>query len=56
MDYAFIPNTQHPTDSANIGRNAYYKNKYGVKLTDITNDVGLPLDIRIDSGNQYTRQ
>ena len=36
-----------------IKRNSYYKNKKGIKISTIVNEVGVPISIDIDSANKH---
>jgi transposase len=50
VDTTFIYNQYGVT---NIGRNKYYKNKKGYKLSCLTDVNGIPISILLDSGNTY---
>lgn len=50
VDTSFI-NNQYGVQ--NIGRNKYYKNKKGYKLSCLTDVNGIPISILVDSGNIY---
>ena len=53
IDSQFIRNRLMPTKSKIIGRNKYYKNKRGTKLTVIVDEKGLPLTLSLDNGCKY---
>ena len=53
IDSTFIPNRNCRIDNELITMNAFYKNKYGVKLTAITNELGLPLHVSLDNRASY---
>jgi hypothetical protein len=36
-----------------VGRNKFYKNKNGLKLSVIVNDIGIPLSIALNNGKTY---
>ena len=48
IDSSFI---QNKFGTGKIGRNKYYKNKKGIKLSSIVDVNGIPLSIFVDSGN-----
>ncbi len=50
IDSSFIPNNNGTEE---LGRNIFYKNKRGRKVTVIVDSKGIPLNIRIDSGNVH---
>ena len=50
IDSTFISN-KYGTEK--IGRNIFYKSKNGIKITTIVDSNGIPLDLRIDSGNTH---
>jgi hypothetical protein len=50
MDSTFIVNKN---GTEKIGRNIYYKNKRGRKITAIVDSKGIPLNIHITSGNKH---
>lgn len=53
IDSQFIRNRLMSTKSKIIGRNKYYKNKRGTKLTAIVDEKGLPLTISVDNGCKH---
>ncbi len=53
IDSTFISNKTCKKDGKLLSINTFYKNKYGVKITAITNEFGLPLHISIDNGASY---
>lgn len=50
MDSTFI-NNKNGTEK--LGRNIYYKNKKGIKVTSIVDKKGIPLNIHLSSGNKH---
>jgi len=50
MDSTFI---QNKNGIEKIGRNVFYKNKKGIKITTIVDNKGIPLKMRIDEGNRH---
>ena len=50
IDSSFIPN-KNGTDK--IGRNIYYKNKRGRKITAATDEKGVPIKIHLSAGNKH---
>lgn len=50
LDSTFIPNKN---GTEKIGRNVFYKNKKGIKLTSIVDSKGIPLKIKINKGNNH---
>lgn len=53
IDSTFIPNKNCRIDNELISMNSFYKNKYGVKVTAITNEYGLPQYVSLDNGASY---
>jgi hypothetical protein len=54
IDSTFIPNKcMNKKTNKHISINAFYKSKYGVKLTAIVNEIGIPLHISIDGGSEH---
>ena len=52
IDSTFIPNKSVKVKNGFVDRNSYYNNKFGAKLTAITNEYGLPIYISVDSGSK----
>jgi hypothetical protein len=52
IDSSFIPNKCCNKKSNLIGINSFYKNKFGCKVTFITNEKGFPLYESFESGNK----
>ena len=50
IDSTFIQN-KYGTEK--IGRNFYYKNKHGIKITPLVDSKGIPLKIDITEGNRH---
>ena len=50
IDSSFVPNK---FGKEQLGRNIYYKNKKGRKITAIVDSKGIPLKIRLDEGNKH---
>ena len=50
-DTQFIPNKL--ASRTVIGRNKFYKNKNGIKISTITDRFGIPLDTILHPGNKY---
>jgi len=48
IDSTFVSN-KHGIE--NVGRNKYYKNKRGTKISAIVDSLGIPISLEIDSGN-----
>lgn len=53
IDSSFIPNNSANINHELIGRNSYYNNKYGTKVTIISNENGFPLYMQVNSGNKH---
>jgi hypothetical protein len=52
LDSSFLPNSLMPKNSDCIGINAFYKSKYGTKLSILSDVKGNPIVINISSGNK----
>ena len=50
IDSSFVKN-KYGTEM--VKRNTYYKNKKGIKISTIVNEVGVPISIDIDSANKH---
>ena len=53
IDSQFIRNRFMTSKSKIIGRNKYYKNKKGAKLTVIVDGKGAPLTLSVDNGSKH---
>jgi hypothetical protein len=53
IDSSFIPNQNSNTDEQFIGRNSYYNNKFGSKITTVNSVEGFILYFQIDSSNEH---
>ena len=50
LDSSFIPN-KYATEK--LGRNIYYRNKRGRKISAIVDEKGIPLNIHLSAGNKH---
>lgn len=50
LDSTFITNKK---GTEKLGRNIYYRNKRGIKISAIVEDKGIPVNIHLSRGNKH---
>jgi len=53
IDSSFIPNQNCNIKESFIGRNSYYNNKFGSKITTVNSENGFILYFRVDPSNEH---